>query len=159
MKGQYRRDLLAGHDVNLWSHYIPNVPGDCGGHLSTELETSLRLSEFCDTVLSCWKHLSGGGHGHGQQQYLGYGVEKTLRSHKYYTPPQAVLHLARVGVTTGSMRRYMDPTVGAQIVQLLDDGTSTHAFASVSKQTLRSMGEIPGETGILGELDNVKEST
>lgn len=62
--------------MNLWSHHIPNVPGDCGGHLSTELETSLRLSEFCDTVLSCWKHLSGGGHGHGQQQYLGYGVEK-----------------------------------------------------------------------------------
>jgi len=35
-----------------------------------------------------------------------------------------VLHLARVSVTTGSMRRYLDPTEVAQAVQLLQDGTS-----------------------------------
>ncbi len=40
-----------------------------------------------------------------------------------------VLHLARVSVTTGSMRRYLDPTELAQAVQLLQDGTSIRAIA------------------------------
>ena len=40
-----------------------------------------------------------------------------------------VLALARVIITTGSMRRFLNPTVVAQIVQLLQDGTSTRAVA------------------------------
>ncbi len=40
-----------------------------------------------------------------------------------------VLHLARVSVTTGSMRRCLDPTEVAQAVQLLQNGTSIHAIA------------------------------
>ncbi len=40
-----------------------------------------------------------------------------------------VLHLARLSVTTGSMRRYLDPTEVAQAVQLLQNGTSIHAIA------------------------------
>ena len=40
-----------------------------------------------------------------------------------------VLHLARVSVTTGSMRRYLDPTEVPQAVQLLQDGTLIRAIA------------------------------
>ncbi len=40
-----------------------------------------------------------------------------------------VLHLARVSVTTGSMRRYLNPTEIAQAVLLLQDGTSIRAIA------------------------------
>ncbi len=40
-----------------------------------------------------------------------------------------VLHLARVSVTTHSMRRYLDPTEVAQTVQLLQDGSSICAIA------------------------------
>ncbi len=40
-----------------------------------------------------------------------------------------VLHLARVNATTGSMRRYLDPTEVAQAVQLLQDGTSICTIA------------------------------
>ncbi len=39
-----------------------------------------------------------------------------------------VLHLASVSVTSGSMRRYLDPAEVAQAVQLLQDGTSIHAI-------------------------------
>ena len=40
-----------------------------------------------------------------------------------------MLALARVIITTGSMRRFPNPTEVAQIVQLLQDGTSTRAVA------------------------------
>ncbi len=40
-----------------------------------------------------------------------------------------VLHLAMLSVTTGSMRRYLDPTEVAQTVQLLQDGISIRAIA------------------------------
>ncbi len=40
-----------------------------------------------------------------------------------------VLHLARVSVTTGSVRRYLDPTEVAQAVPLLQDGTSIRDIA------------------------------
>ena len=40
-----------------------------------------------------------------------------------------MLALARVIITTGSMRRFLNPTEVAQIVQLLQDGTSTRAVA------------------------------
>ena len=40
-----------------------------------------------------------------------------------------VFQLARVSVTTGSMRRYLDPTEAAQAVQLLQDGTSIRTIA------------------------------
>lgn len=39
------------------------------------------------------------------------------------------LHSARVSVTTGSMRRYLDPIEVAQAVQLHRDGTSIRAIA------------------------------
>ncbi|KAK3540348.1 hypothetical protein QTP70_029565 [Hemibagrus guttatus] len=42
---------------------------------------------------------------------------------------EPVLHLARVSVTIGSMRRYLDPTEVAQAVQLLPNGTSICAIA------------------------------
>ncbi len=40
-----------------------------------------------------------------------------------------VLYLARVNFTTGSMRRYLDPTEVAQAVQLLQDATSILSIA------------------------------
>ncbi len=40
-----------------------------------------------------------------------------------------VLHLVMLSVTTGSMRRYLDPTEVAQTVQLLQDGISIRAIA------------------------------
>ena len=44
-----------------------------------------------------------------------------------------VLVLVRVIITTGSMRRFLNPTEVAQVVQLLKDGTSTHAVARTFK--------------------------
>ncbi len=39
-----------------------------------------------------------------------------------------VLHLASVSVTSGSMRRYLDPAEVSQAIQLLQVGTSIHAI-------------------------------
>ena len=61
-----------------------------------------------------------------------------------------VLHLARVSVTTGSMRRYLDPTEVAQAVQLLQDGTSIRAIArrfAVSPSTVSRAWRRFQETG------------
>ncbi len=61
-----------------------------------------------------------------------------------------VLHLARVSVTTGSMRRYLDPTEVAQAVQLLQDGTSLRAIArrfAVSPSTVSRAWRRFQETG------------
>ena len=61
-----------------------------------------------------------------------------------------VLHLARVTVTTVSMRRYLDPTEVAQAVQLLQDGTSIHAIArrfAVSPSTISRAWRRFQETG------------
>lgn len=61
-----------------------------------------------------------------------------------------VLHLARVSVTTGSMRRYLDPTKVAQAVQLLQDGASICAIArrfAVSPNTVSRACRRFQETG------------
>ncbi len=61
-----------------------------------------------------------------------------------------ILHLARVSVTTGSMRRYLDPTEVAQAVQLLQDGTSTRAIArrfAMSPSTVSRAWRSFQETG------------
>ncbi len=59
-------------------------------------------------------------------------------------------HLARVSVTTGSMRRYLDPTEVAQAVQRLQDGTLICAIVrrfAVSPSTVsRAWGRFQ-ETG------------
>ena len=61
-----------------------------------------------------------------------------------------VLSLARVIITTGSMRRFLNPTEVAQIVQLLQDGTSTRAVArrfDVSPSTISRTWRRFQETG------------
>lgn len=61
-----------------------------------------------------------------------------------------VLHLARVSVTTGSMRRYLDPIDVAQAVQLLQRGTSIRAIArrfAVSPSTVSRAWRRFQETG------------
>ena len=61
-----------------------------------------------------------------------------------------VLALARVIITTGSMRRFLNPTEVAQIVQLLQDGTSTRAVArrfDVSPSTISRTWRRFQETG------------
>ena len=61
-----------------------------------------------------------------------------------------VLHLARVSVTTGCTRRYLDPIKVAQAVQLLQDGTSTlviaRSFAMSPSTVSRAWGRFQ-ETG------------
>ena len=61
-----------------------------------------------------------------------------------------VLALTRVIITTGSMRRFLNPTEVAQIVQLLQDGTSTRAVARRFEHNLQNMEEIPGDRQLLG---------
>lgn len=59
-----------------------------------------------------------------------------------------VLHLVRVSVTTGSIRRYLDSTEVARVVQMLHDGTSICAIGRsfvVSQHGLMSTEEIPGD--------------
>ena len=61
-----------------------------------------------------------------------------------------VLALAKVIITTGSMRRFLNPTEVAQIVQLLQDGTSTRAVArsfDVSPSTISRTWRRFQETG------------
>ena len=61
-----------------------------------------------------------------------------------------VLALARVIITTGSMGRFLNPTEVAQIVQLLQDGTSTRAVArsfDVSPSTISRTWRRFQETG------------
>ena len=61
-----------------------------------------------------------------------------------------VLALARVIITTGSMRRFLNPTEVTQIVQLLQDGTSTRAVArrfDVSPNTISRTWRRFQETG------------
>ncbi len=61
-----------------------------------------------------------------------------------------ILLLARVSVTTGSMRRYLDPTEIAQAVQLLQDGTSIRAIGrrfAVSPSTVSRAWRRFQETG------------
>ena len=61
-----------------------------------------------------------------------------------------VLALARVIITTGSMRRFLNSTEVAQIVQLLQDGTSTRAVArrfDVSPSTISRTWRRFQETG------------
>ena len=61
-----------------------------------------------------------------------------------------VLHLARVSVTTGSMRGYLDPIEVAQAVQLLQEGTSIRAIArrfAVSPSTVSRAWRRFQETG------------
>ncbi len=61
-----------------------------------------------------------------------------------------VLYLARVSVTTGSMRRYLDPTEVAQAVQLLQDATSIRSIArrfAVSPSTVSRAWRRFQETG------------
>ena len=61
-----------------------------------------------------------------------------------------VLALARVIITTGSMRRFLNPTEVARIVQLLQDGTSTRAVArrfDVSPSTISRTWRRFQETG------------
>ena len=61
-----------------------------------------------------------------------------------------VLALTRVIITTGSMRRFLNPTEVAQIVQLLQDGTSTRAVArrfDVSPSTISRTWRRFQETG------------
>ncbi len=67
-----------------------------------------------------------------------------------------VLHLARVTVTTGSMRQYLDPTEVAQAVQLLQDGTSIRAIArrfAVSPSTVSRAWRRFQETGSYSRRD------
>ena len=69
-----------------------------------------------------------------------------------------VLHLARIIISTGSMRRFLNPTEVAQVVQLLQDGTSTRAAArrfNVSPST--NSGDFRRLVVILGELDRAVE--
>ena len=61
-----------------------------------------------------------------------------------------MLALARVIITTGSMRRFLNPTEVTQIVQLLQDGTSTRAVArrfDVSPSTISRTWRRFQETG------------
>ena len=58
-----------------------------------------------------------------------------------------VLHLARVSVTTGSTRRYLDPIKVAQAVQLLQDGTSIHVIARRFASTVSRAWRRFQETG------------
>ena len=59
-----------------------------------------------------------------------------------------VLDLAGVSVTAGIMVGYLDPTEAAQVVQLLQGGTSIRTNARkvccVSHHSLQSIAEIPG---------------
>ena len=71
-----------------------------------------------------------------------------------------VLALARVIITTGSMRQFLNPTEVAQIVQLLQDGTSTHAVARrlcVPAQSPEHEGDSRRQAVTLGELDRAVE--
>ena len=57
---------------------------------------------------------------------------------------------ARVLVTTGSMRRYLQPNQVAQVVQILKDGTSIHALTrrfAVSPRTVSRAHRRYQETG------------
>ncbi|KAJ8332481.1 hypothetical protein SKAU_G00422700 [Synaphobranchus kaupii] len=63
---------------------------------------------------------------------------------------ETVLHFASALVTTGSMRRYLQPIQVAQVVQLLQDGTSTRAVArrfAVSPSTVSRAWRRYRETG------------
>ena len=69
-----------------------------------------------------------------------------------------VLHLARVSVTTGSMRRYLDPTEVAQAVQLLQDGTSIpEGLLCLPAQSQEHGGDSRRQAVTLGELDRTVE--
>ncbi len=62
------------------------------------------------------------------------GNNETTSTNDIYFPTNSYcfslfLHLARVSATTGSMRRYLDPTEVALAIQLLQDGTSIRAIA------------------------------
>ena len=46
----------------------------------------------------------------------------------FLTDFSLVLHFASARVTTGSMRQRLQPTQGAQVAQLLQDGTSIRAM-------------------------------
>ncbi len=74
-------------------------------------------------------------------------------------------HLARVSVTTGSMRRYLDPTEVAQAVQRLQDGTLICAIArrfAVSPSTVsRAWGrfqETGSYSGRAGQCDGFSDN-
>lgn len=72
-----------------------------------------------------------------------YNPQKKSKEHFLIRP----LHLARVNVTIGSMRIYLDPTEVTQVVPLLQDTTAIHFIQKVccvSHHNLKSMGEIPG---------------
>lgn len=68
----------------------------------------------------------------------------------FLTDSSLVLCSASVLVTTGSMRRYLQPTQVAQVVQLLQDGTSIRAVArrfAVSPSTVSRAWRRYQETG------------
>ncbi len=72
-----------------------------------------------------------------------------------------VLHLARVGVTTGSMRRYLNHTKFAQAVQLLQDGISivplSEGLLCLPAQSQEHGGDSRRQAVTLGELDRAIE--
>ena len=70
-----------------------------------------------------------------------------------------MLVLARVIITTGSMRRFLNPTEVAQVVQLLQDGTSTCAgdLMCLPAQSPEHGGDFRRQAVTLGELDRAVE--
>ena len=72
---------------------------------------------------------------------------KLVLSLSFLTDSSLVLCPASVVVTTGSMRRYLQPKWVAQVVQLLQDGKSI----CVSRHSLKSMEVIPGDQSLYNE--------
>ena len=82
--------------------------------------------------------------------FAGGGHFKFLPFDLFLTVFPQVLALARVIITTGSMRLFLSPPEVAQIVQLLQDGTSMRAVArrfDVSPSTISRAWRRFQETG------------
>ena len=79
----------------------------------------------------------------------------------FLTDFSLVLHFASALVTTGSMRRYLQPIQVAQVVQLLQDGTSIRAvarrFAVSPAQSQECGGDARRRAITRGELDRAVE--
>lgn len=68
--------------------------------------------------------------------------------------------MVRVSVTTGSIRRYLDSTEVARVVQMLHDGTSICAIGRrfvVSQQSHEHGGDSRTQAVTLGKLDTAIE--
>ncbi len=68
-----------------------------------------------------------------------------------------VLHLARVSVTTGSMRRHLDPTEGAQAVHLLQYVPLPEGLRCLAAQSQEHEGDSRRRSVTVGEPDRAVE--